>query len=529
MLKALLRVRMTALGKWFTGATAKKGRQSKGSIIGFVLLMVYAFGAAGFGIWHLFDVLAAAFYTMGLGWLLYALAAAMDFGLMFIGSVFFAKAQLFEARDNELLLSLPVKPGDILISRLVMLLVINLIFSLPVVIPLIIVRCALGTLSAYEILAFTLIFVLLPFFALAISALFGWLFSVITARISKGKGIIGLVLCVALILGYSWLMIKLNSGLLNDIQAQAQTIADSISTASPLYVLGAAIALKRGDLLARICAVFAVVCIAAYIMLERNFIRTATTRHGTAKNKYIEKRTARKTPDSALLGREFERFFSSSAYMVNAGLGAIMMLVAAAALIIKRADINLVLTSVGMNMLLCPLLLAAICLLGSMNFVSAPSVNLEGHSLWIAQSMPVTAQQVLRAKLKLHLYICLIPTLLASLASIFTAQPGALDTAALIVVPLLFGVFTGILGLVENLRHPSLDWSNEAQAVKTGVGLLFTMLISWAALVPPILLCAVCDVDYRLCAWGFGLAIAIADLLLYRWLMTRGARIYDAL
>ena len=49
MLKALLRVRMTALGKWFTGATAKKGKQTKGSMIGFAFLMVYAFGAAGFG------------------------------------------------------------------------------------------------------------------------------------------------------------------------------------------------------------------------------------------------------------------------------------------------------------------------------------------------------------------------------------------------------------------------------------------------------------------------------------------------
>lgn len=83
MLKALLRVRMTALGKWFTGATAKKGKQTKGSMIGFAFLMVYAFGAAGFGIWHLFDVLAAPFHAVGLDWLVYAMAVMMDFGLMF--------------------------------------------------------------------------------------------------------------------------------------------------------------------------------------------------------------------------------------------------------------------------------------------------------------------------------------------------------------------------------------------------------------------------------------------------------------
>lgn len=164
-----------------------------------------------------------------------------------------------------------------------------------------------------------------------------------------------------------------------------------------------------------------------------------------------------------------------------------------------------------------------------MNFVSAPSVNLEGRSLWIAQSLPVTVQQVLCAKLRLHLYICLIPALIASLAAVFVARPDAADAAALIIIPLLFGVFTGILGLVENLRHPSLDWSNEAQAVKTGVGLLFTMLISWAALIPPIVLYAACDVDFNICAWGFAAAIAAADILLYRWLMSHGAEIYAAL
>lgn len=525
MLKALLRVRMTALGKWFTGATAKKGKQTKGSMIGFAFLMVYAFGAAGFGIWHVFDVLASPFHAIGLDWLVYAMAVMMDFGLMFIGSVFFAKSQLFEARDNELLLSLPVKPGDILISRLVMLLVINLVFSLPVVIPVIIVRCSLGAVGGYEVLAFALVFALLPFFALAVSALFGWLFSIITAHIGTGKGVIGMLLCVALILGYSWLMIKLNTGLLSDAQSQAQAIADSVGSSSPLYAVGAAIALGRGDLLAIICAVFVAVSAAAYLLLERNFIRTATMKRGGVRNKYVEKREAAKAPDVALLGREFARFFSSSAYMVNAGLGAIMMIIAAVALVIKRADITELFSMPGISAQLCPLLLAAICLLGSMNFVSAPSVNLEGRSLWIAQSLPVTVQQVLCAKLRLHLYICLIPALIASLAAVFVARPDAADAAALIIIPLLFGVFTGILGLVENLRHPSLDWSNEAQAVKTGVGLLFTMLISWAALIPPIVLYAACDVDFNICAWGF----AAADILLYRWLMSHGAEIYAAL
>ena len=161
---------------------------------------------------------------------------------------------------------------------------------------------------------------------------------------------------VALILGYSWLMIKLNTGLLSDAQSQAQAIADSVGSSSPLYAVGAAIALGRGDLLAVVCAVLVAVSAAAYLLLERNFIRTATMKRGGVRNKYVEKREAAKAPDAALLGREFARFFSSSAYMVNAGLGAIMMIIAAVALVIKRADITELFSMPGISAQLCPLL-----------------------------------------------------------------------------------------------------------------------------------------------------------------------------
>ena len=49
--------------------------------------------------------------------------------------MFTAKAQLFEARDNELLLSMPIKPSAILASRMVSLLLLNLGFELLVAIP----------------------------------------------------------------------------------------------------------------------------------------------------------------------------------------------------------------------------------------------------------------------------------------------------------------------------------------------------------------------------------------------------------
>ena len=61
------------------------------------------------------------------------------------------------------------------------------------------------------------------------------------------------------------------------------------------------------------------------------------------------------------------------------------------------------------NFLVPLLLIAAVCLLASMNDMAAPSVSLEGKSLWLAQSLPVKPWQVLRAKLAVHLTLTGVP------------------------------------------------------------------------------------------------------------------------
>ena len=43
-----------------------------------------------------------------------------------------------------------------------------------------------------------------------------------------------------------------------------------------------------------------------------------------------------------------------------------------------------------------------------MNLLTPPSVSLEGKTLWLLQSLPVTPWQALRAKLDLHL-ACTLP------------------------------------------------------------------------------------------------------------------------
>ena len=183
MFKALLRVQLSGLRSFFAGMSRSKKKQTPAKTVGYALLMLYVLGAFGFMFYNYFGALAAPFRAVGAPWLYFALFAIVDFALMFVGSIFTAKAQLFEAKDNELLLSMPIPPRMIVASRMVMLLVLNAVFELPVAVPALLVWCRSGAAAPAGVAGFVLVCLLLPFFSVSLSALMAWLISLLTARV----------------------------------------------------------------------------------------------------------------------------------------------------------------------------------------------------------------------------------------------------------------------------------------------------------------------------------------------------------
>ena len=72
---------------------------------------------------------------MGLTWLYFAMAGTMALALSMLGSVFMTQAQLYDAKDNELLLSMPMPPKYILLTRIAMLFTTTAGYTLAVLLP----------------------------------------------------------------------------------------------------------------------------------------------------------------------------------------------------------------------------------------------------------------------------------------------------------------------------------------------------------------------------------------------------------
>lgn len=141
MFKALLRVQFASLWASLTRNTTGKKKKSAGKAVLVAILFVYILGCFVVMFGGMFYALAEPLSMLGLGWFYFALAGIVAAALCFIGSVFMAQQQLFNARDNELLLAMPIPASRILGSRMAALLLVNYAFELLVFIPAGVVWC----------------------------------------------------------------------------------------------------------------------------------------------------------------------------------------------------------------------------------------------------------------------------------------------------------------------------------------------------------------------------------------------------
>ena len=110
MLKALLRIQFLSLaGYMFKGRHRTKKRSPLVTAL-IALLAVYIVAVICLYFGMLFISICEPFYSMGLGWLYFSFAGLTAFAVCFITGIFIAQSQLFDAKDNELLLSLPISP-----------------------------------------------------------------------------------------------------------------------------------------------------------------------------------------------------------------------------------------------------------------------------------------------------------------------------------------------------------------------------------------------------------------------------------
>lgn len=375
MIRALIAVRLRALLAGFTTQARQKKKSGKGMAVLFAVLYIYV-GIVICGMMAmLFGQLAPAYHAMGLDWLYFAMAGLMALGFSVFGSVFMTQSQLYDAKDNDLLLSMPVPPGAILLSRMVPLVLMNLVFGGLVIIPAAVMYAVLVEFSLWQILTQILGLLGVTALAQALACLLGWGLHLLLSRMNKS---FASVLYTAVFLVLYFGIYSQAGNILNSMAAEGAAIGKALkSWVWPIYALGAGCAGSIWHLLAflAICAaVFGLI----YYLLSKTFLTSATARR-SAKRRKLDLSAREGTAAGAIIFKEWRHFLSSPVYLTNLGLGEILTAAVAVAGVIFRGkllDVLAEMSFTGFDMMAyVPLVICG--LLGfmvSMMFVSAPSV-----------------------------------------------------------------------------------------------------------------------------------------------------------
>ena len=503
----------------------------KSQVMMYIALFAGVLVFVAFTFYNMISTLGNALIPAGMVRTYFSIMGAMATAFGIFGSVFNTFAMLYLSKDNDLLLSMPIKPSVILASRMTGVLFLGFIYESVVFIPAIIKYVAVSGFSPDKIFFPAVTAVAISFIITALTCFLGWIVALVSGRLRK-KNIIAVVLTFAFIGGYYTLSYKMVA-IISAIAANAAEIDDKLRRfAYPLYLLGSG---AGGHPLH--CALFTLIAVAALgltvLIMSRNFIRLATTEKGEKKKGFSDKGIKSSSLGNALFHKELRRFLQSTVYLMNCGLGLLIMPATAVFLIVRSDFIGKMLLNgpTGIAAFIPALAVSASCLISTMSNTTAPSVSLEGKTIWVVQSLPVEAKDVLKAKLRLHITLNAIPVLMFSSAAGFVLC-GRVDYMLIAVLnAVAFMCFHGAFGLALNLKNPNLTWVNETSPVKQDFHVLITIFGGMiTALLPVACSAALMNAaDIRIALLLSAAIYTAAFALLYKWITGKGARIFEEL
>ncbi len=477
MLKALLKTRLLSL--WASISKGSKKKKNTSSSV--LLIIVFAFVTL-----YMLTSMTLMFFGLGTvlkeqesGWAFFALVSLIASALCLFGSVFATKTQIFESGDNELLLSMPIPPKYILISRIMILLIINYLLEAIVMLPGLAVY---GIIFGYTVEGFiyaVIGFVLLPLLSLAVSALIAWIISYIASKL-RNKTLVTSVLFFAVFFVYMYACFSIGA------TDEANIDVAWLKNTFIFYNFGVSVA--NGGFLNFL--IFASVAIASalitFAVISFSFIKIITTKKTAKKKEYVAKNEKSSSPFFAIVKKETKRFFSSTTYLMNSGIGVVMLFVCS---ILASVNASTILDAIEVQFSdptqavpkeliygFIPVVIAIVAnFISSMCMIATPSISLENKSLWILQSLPVSPRTVLFAKITNHILLAAPLSAISVIIACVSFKVSVINTALATLSCIGMIVFTAYFGMYLGVKFPKFDWLNENVAVKQGFAVFGSM------------------------------------------------------
>lgn len=449
-------------------------------------------------------------------------------------TIYKVKGTLFQFSDYDMVMSLPVSTSGIVASRIAVLYLYDLVFSLIILLPGNIVY----GIYANAGVGFYLISTILTFFVPLIPILLGTILGLVVTMASsrfRHSNLLTIVLFVGLFCAYMIFMMQTATApnpevVFTELANILMTQVYGVYPLTRMYVQGVT-ELNWMSILGFV--IISVVIFLAFCLITGKAFKKINTMVASMKAKSNYKMRELKTNGivKSLYKKELKRYFACPMYVLNSAVGMLLLTIAIIMLVVSGKEklgelfaIPGLADNVGSYVPI--LLLFGVC----MTCTTAASISLEGKSLWILKSLPITPSQIFVSKAMVNLTVTLPMILLDTLIFAVYLKMTLLQIVTAIVLPCSGAAFISFFGLLLNMKFPRFDWKSEMEVVKQGLPTLLALLIGMVIGMLPIgglVLIPQLPVSYLYLA--FTLILTIITVGIYQYLVTKASIAFERL
>ena len=413
--------------------------------------------------------------------------------LTIIEGVYKSQGILFEARDNELLFSLPITQSKIFFIRIFKLITFQFLYNSLFMLPAIIVYAMYEKTNVSFYLISTVMLVLLPIIPTILGCIFGYIIKGVSAKF-KARNIMQVLFTSLILLGIFYVSFNMQ-GMVANIVQNANSIQEIITKI--YYPAGLYINLIQNFNILDLIILLAINIIPAivFVYVASIFYFKINSKLGEKGNgnkkvgvaKTTEKTYRVRTQLSGLIHKEMKRFFSSPVFMVNAGFGMVLMIAVTFALSINfDGMINSMMQGMETEIpipigeiknMMPKVFYGFVIFISCMTSMTSSMISLEGKSFNITKSLPVETEKILLSKV-LTSNILSIPIFLICDVIFFIAfKVAIIDIVFILLASIVMPTLTALIGILMNLKYPKMNATSDTEVVKQSMSSMLSVFM----------------------------------------------------
>ncbi|MDD2625794.1 MAG: hypothetical protein PHR55_03455 [Bacilli bacterium] len=396
--------------------------------------------------------------------------------LVFISTMRTSKNNLYDSKDNDLLLSLPLKLKEIITAKILDIYIISFILSLIILIPTFVVFCIKVPVNITFILLYIISIFIIPIIPTIIGSFFGYLIARFIPKSNK-KNIVEIILSFFLFFIIMFFQFNI-SNTLKTIVSNSNIIDNIMKYISyPTYLLREAL-FNNNILYFILYIVINISLIYIFIMIiKRSYLKLIYRSNENSINKNRSHKELKSSSiTKALIIKEKRKFISSPIYLINSSFGIVMLFVASLASLFYSKGEILKLIGSTINLSSAHLILVFILFVVGMTNITASSISIEGSKFWILKSLPVKEKDIIYSKILFSIMVVIPISILSIIILSLSFNVNFIDTLILILFVSIYAIVISKFGMIINLRFPKMDAINDQVVVKQSLSSLITIM-----------------------------------------------------